>query len=99
MTNQEFLAQAMAFVNDDNDYLTDHERMSEEDERKLAGYERRDKLEEVDYHVERLVPSGCWNHIFSHEDKALVIKSVQFHMKNNPTDSIRVVEVTRKVIA
>jgi len=56
-------------------------------------------MNEVDYHVERLRASGCWEYVFSNTDKSLVIKSVDFFKKNNPTEGVRIVKVTRKVIA
>jgi len=82
MNDQEFVDQAMAFINDDCDYLADHERMSKEDERKLAEYERRDKplreqLAELDY-VESTELLSAICHLFTPQGN--------YEGKNTPID-------------
>jgi len=87
MNDQEFVDQAMAFINDDCDYLADHERMSKEDERKLMQYEQREFIALI---AEMRI---LQKEYFKSRDKSILSKCVRIekqvrnHLLSHPENS------------
>jgi len=52
----------------------------------------------INYHLERLAPSGCWEYICSFKDMAEAFKVCSYHKRPLGCETVRVVKVTREVL-